>query len=525
MAFDGCPRAAFAAGRGTRHGRQNARHAQRPGARGGGARRAGARAERARGRLALPRSECRPYHDLDLLVRDSSVAQKRLLAAGFEEVGDPSIFVDIHHERPLWLPGFPPLVIELHSLPKWVEGLRPPGFQELLADAVPSATGVQGMLAPSPAPHAVLLAVHSWAHVPMGRLGDIVDIAAVSHDVPRQELERVARSWQVERLWRTTVAALDSVVFGRKRSSAQLLWAWNLDQVRERDRPRHPPRAPALSLLGSAARPRGGRLRPCSRSRDRARRRRDLAGQARPHPQGDQERLRPAFRARPPARRRRRPQTPPMSDDRVADRPADSREVDYAVVTPVKNEESTLRTLAGVLETQVLPPSLWVVVDTGSTDETIAVAEDLASMRPWMRVERVPVAGAPARGATIVRAFHAGLKAIPSRCRFVVKLDADITMEPDHFARLLAAFHADARLGIASGTAYELDEEGVWHQRHGTGPGVWGAARMYRRACLEDVLPLEERMGWDTIDLITALCEGMETRVLLDVPLFFHQRS
>ena len=197
--------------------------------------------------------------------------------------------------------------------------------------------------------------------------------------------------------------------------------------------------------------------------------------------------------------------------------------MDYAVVTPVKNGNRHYAR-SPVLETQALPPSLWVVVDTGSTDETIAVAEDLASMRPWMRVERVPVAGAPARGATIVRAFHAGLKAIPSRCRFVVKLDADITMEPDHFARLLTAFHADAGLGIASGTAYELDEDGVWHQRHGTGPGVWGAARMYRRACLEDVLPLEERMGWDTIDLITALVKGWQTRVLLDVP-FFHHRS
>jgi hypothetical protein len=162
------------------------------------------------------------------------VAQRRLLAAGFEEVGDPSIFIDIHHERPLWLPGFPPLVIELHSQPKWVDGLRPPGLQELLADAVPSATGVQGMLAPSPAHHAVLLAVHSWAHVPLGRLGDLVDIAAVSHGVQRQELDRSARSWGVERLWTTTAAVLDSVVSEQRRSAAQLLWAWNLEQVRER---------------------------------------------------------------------------------------------------------------------------------------------------------------------------------------------------------------------------------------------------------------------------------------------------
>src|SRR5947209_2219269 len=55
----------------------------------------------------------RIYHDLDLLVPDSRAAQQQLIAEGFEEVGDPSIFVEIHHERPLWLPGWP-VVIELH---------------------------------------------------------------------------------------------------------------------------------------------------------------------------------------------------------------------------------------------------------------------------------------------------------------------------------------------------------------------------------------------------------------------------
>ena len=57
------------------------------------------------------------------------------------------------------------------------------------------------------------------------------------------------------------------------------------------------------------------------------------------------------------------------------------------------------------------------------------------------------------------------------------------------------------RLGIASGIGYERGGDGVWRQRHGTGAGVWGANRAYRWACLQILLPLEERMGWDTIDL------------------------
>ena len=37
-----------------------------------------------------------------------------------------------------------------------------------------------GLLALEPARHAVALAVHAWAHVPLGRLGRLVDVAALS---------------------------------------------------------------------------------------------------------------------------------------------------------------------------------------------------------------------------------------------------------------------------------------------------------------------------------------------------------
>lgn len=181
-----------------------------------------------------PRPELRVYHDLDLIVADAGAAQRALIAAGFQEVGDPSIFVDIHHERPLWLPGTPPVVVELHSEPKWVEGLEAPAFGELLADAVPSSIGVPGVFTPFPVHHAVLLAAHSWAHVPLGRLSDLVDVAAVCDHGSRSDAALVARRWGVRRLWRTTIAAVDHTLFDRGRSSAQVVWAWNLRDARER---------------------------------------------------------------------------------------------------------------------------------------------------------------------------------------------------------------------------------------------------------------------------------------------------
>src|ERR687892_1288119 len=50
---------------------------------------------------AYPDPGLRSYGDLDLLVADAAEAHKALLAAGFELVGDPERYVDIHHVRPL----------------------------------------------------------------------------------------------------------------------------------------------------------------------------------------------------------------------------------------------------------------------------------------------------------------------------------------------------------------------------------------------------------------------------------------
>ena len=47
-----------------------------------------------------------------------------------------------------------------------------------------------------------------------------------------------------------------------------------------------------------------------------------------------------------------------------------------------------------------------------------------------------------------------------------------------------------------------------------TGSTVWGATRAYRWECLQRVLPLEERLGWDGIDEFKANALGWRTETL-----------
>lgn len=194
----------------------------------------------------------------------------------------------------------------------------------------------------------------------------------------------------------------------------------------------------------------------------------------------------------------------------------------YAVITPARNEADNLPRLALSLIHQSERPIRWVIVDNGSTDETPSIVRELAREHDWICLVQIPGAVTPTRGAPAVRAFQAGLGSLDVEAGFVANHDADITVAPGYYAALLDAFADDPRLGIAGGTCYE-PEAGGWSQRHVTGTTVWGGSRLYRRECLDDVQPLEERLGWDGMAEAKANAAGWSTRILPDVPFLHHR--
>jgi poly-beta-1,6-N-acetyl-D-glucosamine synthase len=192
----------------------------------------------------------------------------------------------------------------------------------------------------------------------------------------------------------------------------------------------------------------------------------------------------------------------------------------YSVITPAYNEAENLRRLAGSMEAQTLLPLEWVIVDNGSTDETAAVAAELEQRLEWVRALNLPSARQAARGGPVVIAFHAGYHSLSTDADVVTKLDADTSFAHDFFERLVAEFGRDERLGMSGGVCLELDSKGQWRPDYVTRGHVRGATRAYRATCLADVLPLEERMGWDGIDELKARVKGWRT---MSIPhLYFH---
>jgi hypothetical protein len=180
-----------------------------------------------------PEDGLRAFWDVDLLVPDPDAAQHALLAAGFDLVGEPELYIGIHHLRPLALPELP-LNVELHAAPKWPHELPSPPVQELLDAAVPSALGLDGIDALAPEHHVLALAAHSWAHEPLRRLGDVFDLAVASEGCDPGELTATARRWGMGRLWRTTQEAVEATMAGSALRGPVRLWAGSLERGRER---------------------------------------------------------------------------------------------------------------------------------------------------------------------------------------------------------------------------------------------------------------------------------------------------
>lgn len=172
-----------------------------------------------------PDPTMRPSHDLDVLVEDSAAAFANLRRAGCEVVrDDPSP----QHELPLAF-GDLPLSIELHSAPKWPDWAGPAPTRELFEAAVPAG---EGLLAPRLEHHAVLLAVHSWAHRPLARLLDLVDVLVLLDGCDAAEAAATARRWGVGRVWDVTLRAADAVLASGPTPWTLYTWARNTPRVR-----------------------------------------------------------------------------------------------------------------------------------------------------------------------------------------------------------------------------------------------------------------------------------------------------
>ncbi len=193
----------------------------------------------------------------------------------------------------------------------------------------------------------------------------------------------------------------------------------------------------------------------------------------------------------------------------------------FVIISPVRNEEEYIeKTIQSVINQSILPVE-YIIVNDGSTDKTPEIIARYTSRFSWIHCFHKPL-GKHRPGAKVVEAFYTGYNNMCSVWDFIVKLDGDLSFEPNYFEYQLNQFKANPKLGMTSGVTYQpmggrlvMDKMPTDHVR--------GAAKMYRKECFEQIGGLPKVLGWDTIDELKAQLLGWETRSYRNLVLIHYK--
>lgn len=174
----------------------------------------------------------------------------------------------------------------------------------------------------------------------------------------------------------------------------------------------------------------------------------------------------------------------------------------YVLVTPCRNESKFLRVTLDSTLGQTVPPSKWIIVDDGSTDETPAILADYAARHPEvLEVVTRKDRGTRSVGPGVIEAFYEGLRHVSLEdYAYVCKSDADLDMPPRYFERAMERMEADPRLGNVSGKMVEPQPDGTLLPISMGDENAIGALKFYRVACFREIGGFVREVAWDGID-------------------------
>jgi len=205
----------------------------------------------------------------------------------------------------------------------------------------------------------------------------------------------------------------------------------------------------------------------------------------------------------------------------------------YVLISPCRDEALYMRRTLESVARQSLPPSLWVVVDDGSVDDTPRILEEYAARLPYLRVIRRDDRGSRAVGPGVIDAFYAGLQTVDlAEFGFLCKLDMDLELPSGYFERLIQLMEAEPRLGTCSGKPYfsapqnqnKSFEGPLIRETCGDEMSV-GMTKFYRVDCFREIGGFVRGVMWDGIDCHRCRMLGWLAASFDEVPLqFLHLR-
>lgn len=159
----------------------------------------------------------------------------------------------------------------------------------------------------------------------------------------------------------------------------------------------------------------------------------------------------------------------------------------YAIISAVRNEVTNLPQMLTSIQHQCVLPQHHLIVDDGSTDDTLRILQAFTHTQPWLRVHLNPHRKKRTIGSHVDALNHALQKLwLFDDWDYLSVLDGDVVLEKEYYSKLLTimrAEHIDIISGVISGERTEEPR---------------GCGRIYTREFMEKLKHFPSMPAWDT---------------------------
>lgn len=182
--------------------------------------------------------------------------------------------------------------------------------------------------------------------------------------------------------------------------------------------------------------------------------------------------------------------------------------MDISIVIPVFNEEVFLKQCLTSLITQTYPIRELIIVDDGSTDNSVQIAQSFVKKHPFINLILSSNATVHNPGQKIIHAFERGFSALKHPFDVICKFDADVVFPKNYIQALANSFLQNPELGMFGGVL-QIKKSGSWiFESIAAESHLRGPIKAYHKNCFEAIGGLRTALGWDTLDELLALHHG-----------------
>jgi biofilm PGA synthesis N-glycosyltransferase PgaC len=184
----------------------------------------------------------------------------------------------------------------------------------------------------------------------------------------------------------------------------------------------------------------------------------------------------------------------------------------YVLMMPTLNERQTIRATLSSVVTQTVPPTQFIIIDGGSTDNTREIIKEFAGKYPWIQlIHQTNYQGEPGHkkiSCAMVQAYQV-MQDSGQSYDYVGHIDADFHLNPDVFKKLITELESDNTLGVAGGVLYTDGKPEIYPEDEL--PNM----RLYRKTALDQIggHPYS-RYAWDTVILAKLRLNGWKIKAV-----------